>query len=271
MLADPIESTKYERRLAREKEIKSTVNQKKLAMNQILSLTLSLVINLALPLILYYTLRNRIGAVYALLISGIPPLLNVIYKFIRRRKLDGFGILFVVAFVVSGVVSLITGDARVAVLRESIITGVIGVVFLFTMIPFSIGKFTNRPVLFLILREFYSEYPPISWIDRDGNRQEQESVKWLFDHHKPFKTYIYVNTTFNGVVLLCECAVRLILVLATSLSIDDIVKYGTIMIAIASSLLAVVSTIHYTMISKGIANFYHDWMDENDFSHTIER
>jgi hypothetical protein len=138
------------------------------------------------------------------------------------------------------------------------------------MIPFRIGKFKNRPVLYLILREFYSEYPPTIWVDRDGNRQEEESIKWLFNHHKPFKTYIYVNTTFNGVVLLCECAVRLILVLATSLSIDDIVKYGTIMIAIASSLLAIVSTVHYSLISKGIANFYHDWMDENDFSHEFK-
>jgi drug/metabolite transporter (DMT)-like permease len=109
MLADPVESTKYERRLAREQEIKSSVNQKKLALNQLLALTLTLVVNLALPLILYYTLRNHIGAVYALLISGIPPLLNVIYKFIRNRKLDGFGILFVAAFVISGVISLITG------------------------------------------------------------------------------------------------------------------------------------------------------------------
>jgi uncharacterized protein involved in cysteine biosynthesis len=104
---DPIESTKAERRLAREERFKS--NRKVLLKRQLLSLAVILIIDVALPLILYYTLRNTIGPVYALLISGIPPLLQVIYGFIRERKVHALGCMIVVAFIISAVVSIITG------------------------------------------------------------------------------------------------------------------------------------------------------------------
>lgn len=75
----------------------------------ILSLVFMMVFMIGLPIALYFGLRNVHGTLYALLISGIPPLLHVIITFIRHRRLDFLGILVVLAFILSAVISLVTG------------------------------------------------------------------------------------------------------------------------------------------------------------------
>ena len=72
-------------------------------------LLLMLVIQVGIPLALYYGLRNTIGVVYALVISGIPPFIWVIFSFIKNRKVDALGLIIALSFILSGVVSLISG------------------------------------------------------------------------------------------------------------------------------------------------------------------
>lgn len=77
--------------------------------DQIKSLSILLLIDVGIPLALYYATREKLGYVIALVIGGIPPLLHVLYKFWRQRKVDIIGCIFVVSFVGSAVLSLITG------------------------------------------------------------------------------------------------------------------------------------------------------------------
>ncbi|KAI8877333.1 hypothetical protein K501DRAFT_260564 [Backusella circina FSU 941] len=265
---DPIESTKAERRLARENQFKST--RKALLKRQLLSLAVILIVDVALPLILYYTLRNTIGPVYALLISGIPPLLQVIFGFIRNRKVHALGCMIVIAFIVSAVVSIITGDARIAVLRESIITGIVGILFLITSIPFHFRNFTNRTLIFLISQQIFSEFPPITWTDKTGEKHEMPIIEWLDIYYRPMHIYFRLLNVFWAIGLLGECAARIAMIEATDLSIDDIVKYGTIMVATVSSVLGVYSSIHSGILRRRSQVYLHDWLDEHDFSHEFE-
>ena len=70
---------------------------------------LMLVVQVGIPLALYYGLRNTIGIVYALIISGIPPVLWVIVTFIRNRKIDALGCIISLSFILSGVISIVSG------------------------------------------------------------------------------------------------------------------------------------------------------------------
>lgn len=72
-----------------------------------------LVIDVGIPLAIYYGTKNAIGPLIALIISGIPPLLHVIYSFIRHRRLEILGCIFVVSFIISAVLSLITGNSEI--------------------------------------------------------------------------------------------------------------------------------------------------------------
>lgn len=74
-----------------------------------LPLIITLVIDCGIPLALYYILKNYTSQLVALIVSGIPPLLHVAYTAIRRKKLDILGCIFVLSFVISAVVSIVTG------------------------------------------------------------------------------------------------------------------------------------------------------------------
>ena len=84
-------------------------NQGKMMFKSFISLYLMLLIEVGIPLALYYGLRNKIGVIYALVISGIPPFLWVIFTAIRKRTIDVLGCIIGVSFILSGVVSIVSG------------------------------------------------------------------------------------------------------------------------------------------------------------------
>ena len=84
-------------------------NQRKVMARQFASLLVMLTIQVGIPLALYYGLRNEIGVVYALVISGIPPFLYVIVEFIRKRRVDILGCIIGGSFIISGAVSIASG------------------------------------------------------------------------------------------------------------------------------------------------------------------
>lgn len=84
-------------------------NLGKWILRQMMALALILLIDVGIPLALYYGLRNVLDVLYSLIISGIPPFLWVIYGFIRHRRIDALGLIIGLSFIVSGVISLING------------------------------------------------------------------------------------------------------------------------------------------------------------------
>ncbi|PKK58102.1 hypothetical protein RhiirC2_346914, partial [Rhizophagus irregularis] len=101
---------------------------------------LMLFFDIVLPLVLYYVLKNYMLEVWALTISGVPPFLVVIYGLITKRRIDILGALIIMGFIVTGIVASLKRDARIQLLRESAVTGTIGLVFLISLLPIKIGS-----------------------------------------------------------------------------------------------------------------------------------
>lgn len=93
-----------------EEEVPLTRMQKFKNYLRVLRPTLAMIFfDVALPLAIYYILKNYVSVLIALIISGIPPLLHVIYTFWKKRRLDILGCIFVVSYIISAVLSLVSG------------------------------------------------------------------------------------------------------------------------------------------------------------------
>lgn len=71
-----------------------------------------LIINVGIPLALYYVLKIWLSPLIALIISGVPPLLHVFYIFWKKRRVDILGCVFVAGFIISAVLSAISGESN---------------------------------------------------------------------------------------------------------------------------------------------------------------
>lgn len=65
--------------------------------------------DVGLPLVIYYILKIWLSVLISLILSGIPPLLRVFYVFWKKRHIDVLGCVFVFSYVLSAVLSVISG------------------------------------------------------------------------------------------------------------------------------------------------------------------
>ncbi|CEG83555.1 hypothetical protein RMATCC62417_17456 [Rhizopus microsporus] len=223
-----------------------------------------LVIDVGIPLAIYYGTKDAIGPLIALIISGIPPLLHVIYSFIRHRRLEILGCIFVVSFIVSAVLSLITGDVRLTLLRDSSTTALISVMFFVTLIPLQTKWFDIKPMVYLISQQMFANAPPITWVDQSGQEQSSPRLTFVWEHVKMFRTYCYVLTFAWAVILMGEFAAKVIMIKST-LDIDHIVLYGNIIIITVSVTMALITSFSSRLIRKRSVVLVQEWMKENNY------
>jgi hypothetical protein len=90
-------------------------------------LATQLIVDLVLPLAAYYLLRAA-GAdvLWAALGSGGVPAAHTVAVAVRARRLDVAGLVMLSLFVAGGVVSVVTGDARVVFAKDGWLTGALG-------------------------------------------------------------------------------------------------------------------------------------------------
>ncbi|KAI8077058.1 hypothetical protein BDF21DRAFT_342100 [Thamnidium elegans] len=224
-----------------------------------------LVVDVGLPLAIYYILKIWLSILVSLILSGIPPLLRVIYVFWKRRKIDILGCIFVVSFVLSAILSLISGNARVALVRDSATTAIVSLMFLVTLIPIQTKWFTVRPLIYLISQQMMVESPPITWTDRSGEEKSQELMEWVWEHCKVFRTYCYVLCAIWGVALMGEFVAKVIMIQST-LTIDQVLLYGNIIVITIVSVITIGTIIASRFIRKRTMAIAVAWKLENDFS-----
>jgi intracellular septation protein A len=75
-----------------------------------------------------------------LLLASAVPLANAAWSFLRRRRLDPLNGTLLVAIVIGAAVSFLVNDPRILLVKDSIVTGVIGLAFLVSLL-------TSRPLL----------------------------------------------------------------------------------------------------------------------------
>ena len=96
-------------------------------------LILELIVNLFLPWLAYTLVAPRWGELNGLLASAAPPLVWSLWELARTRRVDALSGLVLAGIAASVLLMLLGGDERLVLVRESLVTGVLGLVFLVTL------------------------------------------------------------------------------------------------------------------------------------------
>ncbi len=93
-------------------------------------LLVEIVVNVALPYAVYSLLQPRYGDVRALLASSAPPIGWSLAEFARKRRVDAVSLFVLLGIALSLLAFLGGGSVKFLQLRENLVTGAIGLVFL---------------------------------------------------------------------------------------------------------------------------------------------
>ena len=161
--------------------------------NAALGWVVAIVVNIVLPIVTYSVLAGAgLNPVAALLLSGIWPVLEMVVTIVRQRHLDEFS-LFVLIGIVIGVLTAVFSDSTRAVfLKDSITTGLLGVVFLVTL--------PLKPLTFFLARRFAT----------DGSKVQRDWWDGLWQYPTFRRTKRGLGAAW-GLALIGEAAIRAVL------------------------------------------------------------
>jgi hypothetical protein len=248
---------------------------------------ITILVDLILPLVIYFGLQKRIKPVYALLVAGTPPLIMVIIKGLLSRTFDALGFLVFVAFLISAIVALLTHNPIVLLLEKSIITAILSLIFGLTLIPLQCcqHRFHIRPLAYY----FYQDLVPTKRAEVgltddifgnepeliDEHRDNEPSVirlshkkevsqvyEWIYAHCSSFRSACYVITTIWSIGFLLEFLGRLTLILV-HLSVNKIVIYGHVILSSVTILMIILSIICITKERKQTLQFIEQWKKDH--------
>lgn len=177
------------------------------------SIAIELLVNFLLPYVIYVRAEAGIGQVRALLAASLPPILWSVIEFARKRRVDAVSILVLAGIVLSLLAFLGGGSARFLQLRENLVTGLIGLVFLGSA---AIG----HPLIYQLARAGKLRESPA-----EAERFEALRDKQHFRHGMTVMTLVW------GFGLLFQTVVACLLVFRISiphyLLVSPILGYGT--------------------------------------------
>ncbi|CAG8784902.1 3146_t:CDS:1 [Cetraspora pellucida] len=193
--------------------------------NMLLFFLLMIFVDIGLPILLYYILSKYIPVIWALVISGIPPIVSVILNFIIRKQVNAIGILSIVGFIAGTILSVLQDDPKLYLLRESFITGAVSLVFIVSLIPIKIGSFQMRPLL-------YYNSKNLGLADLKGLTEDEpipERFERYWRSYALFRRVFIVMTAVWGFGLLLEVPARILIIYNTK-TVDEAVYIGNIVI-----------------------------------------
>ena len=131
-------------------------------MNKFLRAGPELFANFAAPYLVYEALDGRFGDTKALIASAVPPLLWSVYELAKTRRLDAISIVVVASILFTVAATAMGGSARLIQIRDALVTGVIGLMFLGSLVM-------RRPIIFYLARATMSR-------NTESGAQEYEAV-----------------------------------------------------------------------------------------------
>jgi hypothetical protein len=171
------------------------------------------IVNFAGPFLIYDYSHKALGDVRGLMASSAPPIAWSLIEFARHRRVDALSLLVLTGIGLSLLAFLGGGGAHMLQLREKLVTGLIGMVFLGSA---AIG----RPLIYQLAR---------ATLQRRGSEHLErfESMK----DDGPFKRTMTFMTLVWGVGLTLEAGIGVALVLTLSvrayLLVSPVVGYST--------------------------------------------
>jgi len=174
----------------------------------------SVLINIVLPYLIYTILKTHITSIIALSLAACVPLVDTLYHLIKDKKLDTFSSFIFLGIVLSIVAAWIGGDERFILLRESYVTGIMGLVFLLSLL-------TPKPLIYYFAMRFISNKSVMT-------KRWEEEVS--------FRHFIRVMAAVWGIGLMIEALVKVVIVyefpISKALVISPIAQYIIIAILI---------------------------------------
>ena len=157
--------------------------------------------NFVLPVLIYNFAAAHLGAAPALMVASAPPILWSIIAFIRERKLDAISILVLAGIGFSLLAFAGGGGVKFLQLRENLVTGLVGLVFLGSA---AIG----RPLIYQLARA-------------GARRRSAEGTAALeaLRGAVPFQRAMTLVTLAWGAGLSAACALNCALVFALSIKL----------------------------------------------------
>ena len=179
---------------------------------------LSLVLNVAIPLLLYNICKTRFHTteVAALSVAAIFPICDSIFEVIWHRQFDVIAIISLLGSLVGIIGVLLGGDAKLLLIRESFFTGALGLAcFISFLLP--------RPLMFYFARQMMA--------GKDQVKLAAFNEQWK----KPQARFVHRLITFVwGCAFLAEFLVRVALVYmlptALVLAVAPIVTTGIVVV-----------------------------------------
>jgi hypothetical protein len=172
---------------------------------------LDFLVNLGGPFLVYQVAAGHASETVALLLSSAPPVLWSVGQLIWSRKLDAVSLLVITGIALSLVATLLGGSPRLLLVRESFITGIIGLIFLGSLL-------FPRPLMFHIAK---------TTVTKQGMAEEAFASRWSIPG---FRFTFYLMTIVWGVGLLVEATLKIILVftipIGLFLVVSPIIGYG---------------------------------------------
>ncbi|KAI8088960.1 uncharacterized protein BX664DRAFT_331820 [Halteromyces radiatus] len=169
-----------------------------------------IIMNAAIPIALYYILKQHIAAVWALVLSSTPTILSVIVQALFMRRVDSFGIAVIFGFILSVILASTNGDPKLLLLRESFVTAGVGIVCAITLIPIRIRNFVMKPVLYYLARDLIP-LRPVEF--QDPEKKSQERILFYWHHSSFFRTHLRILTAIDIVILELEFGLKLFYIL----------------------------------------------------------
>ena len=171
-----------------------------------------ILVNIALPVAIFDLSRTQLGEAQALLASSAPPLAWSILEFIRRRRVDALSMLVLTGIVLSFIAFFGGGGVRALQLREKLVTGLIGLIFLGSAA-------IRRPLIFYLARATMMRSSPVKAAQFSALR-----------HDPRFKGATLTLTLAWGFGLVIECALAValtyVLPMEQFLLIGPVLGYG---------------------------------------------
>ena len=175
-------------------------------------LLIEILSNIVLPYVIYLTMQGHIGQVRALLAASLPPIIFSLVEFAVNRRLDAMSMLVLAGIILSLLAFIGGGSVRFLQLRENLVSGLIGLIFLGSA---AIG----HPLIYQLARA----------TEMRKSAEEGQRLEKLRDNQR-FRRTMNVMTLVWGFGLIAQTAVACVLVfrmsIANYLIVSPIVSYS---------------------------------------------
>lgn len=150
-------------------------------------------VNAVLPYGTYLLLTSRgVPTVYALVAGAVFPIAACIVSFIRERRVQVLGLIVIVAVAASAIGALYFTSPSLALVKGSLITGTVGLLFLASLLR-------PRPLVFHLVST-----------GQDAASRQRANALW--DTTPGYRSLMRQLTAIWAIALLAEAALRLALI-----------------------------------------------------------